>query len=161
MSKLGETEIAITNLLIALLGSARSSYRFNTILRNRAFARQKASSVRVALTRLHRKGLVLSSETGWSLSKQGQQQFAEQNRFTLIPSPFKNLPTQRLLISFDIPQSKRRVRDWLRAQLKIFSYQLIHQSLWIGPGPLPKAFHLQVQELEIKDCLKIFKVSQK
>ena len=48
---------------------------------------------------------------------------------------------EKILISFDIPETKKKIRDWLRNQIKYWDFEMIHKSLWLGYGPLPKEFN--------------------
>ena len=45
-----------------------------------------------------------------------------------------------LIIIYNIPNSKRKERDWFRRHLQKFDYKMIQKSVWVGPSPLPKDF---------------------
>lgn len=69
---------------------------------------------------------------------------------------------ERILVCFDIPQEKKKIRDWLRNQLKDWNFTMVQKSIWIGDGPLPKEFieHLKLLNIN-KEQIKTFKVQKK
>jgi len=152
---------SIGDLLIATLGSGRSTRRFYAIIREREFKRYKKESVQVALSRLHQKGYVNNFATGWSITKKGKKYLPQHARLLdYIASPFtENLPPS-MIISFDIPEKNRATRHWLRNQIKIFGYKMLQQSLWIGPSPLPSSFLKRLEDLEIRKNVKTFKITK-
>src|SRR3989344_5467350 len=122
---------SIADLIMATLGSARSVHQFRSILFERKLKRYKKESVRVALSRLHSKRYIEKSTSGWLITKKGKSHAENIRLLCYIKSPFN------MIISFDIPEKNRIVRNWLRNQIKIFGYKMLQQSLWIGPGPFP------------------------
>ncbi len=64
----------------------------------------------------------------------------------------------KVMVLFDIPEKKRKIRGWLRLQLKLWDFRMLQQSVWLGKGPLPKEFTTRLQSLGINDCVKIFKI---
>ena len=153
---MSHTSPSIGDLLIATLGSARSTRRFYAIVREREFNRYKKESVQVALSRLRKKGYIDNSTAGWSLTKKGEQYSSGTRLLSYVSSPFsENSPTS-MIISFDIPEPDRKIRNWLRNQIKIFGYKMLQQSLWLGPGPLPASFLKRLEKLKIRGRVKIF-----
>ena len=150
-----------TDLIIAMLCSGRSTRQFYSIIREREFKRYKKESVRVSLTRLHKKGYLNNSEKGWSLTKKGKIYSKKIALYSYIQSPFTKEDLDNTIISFDIPEPNRVTRNWLRNQIKIFGYKMLQQSLWLGPGPLPKDFFKRLEELEIRKNVKIFSINKK
>ncbi len=153
-------EATIGDLLIAFLGSARSTRAFYRILRERAFERANPKSVRTTLNRLQKQGYVENINSEWQLTGKKYVKKQKRSRIYFIPSPFKKSDPDHAIISFDIPESKRYARNWLRNQLKIFNYRMVHQSVWVGPGPLPKKFSEIAKTLEIETNIRIFKISK-
>ncbi|HEV7424037.1 MAG TPA: hypothetical protein VGO21_02485 [Candidatus Paceibacterota bacterium] len=151
---------SIGDLLIATLGSGRSTRQFYTIIREREFKRYKKESVRVGLSRLHTKGYLINSPSGWSITKKGRKLLKNNRLLDYIESPFKENAPSTMIISFDIPEKDRILRNWLRSQLKIFNYKMLHQSLWIGPGPLPSSFIKRLEDLNIRKNIKTFKITK-
>ncbi len=147
--------------MIATLCSARNTRRFYAILREREFERYKKESIRVGLSRLHARGYLANSSSGWSTTKKGRKYFENLRLLSYISSPFDNNPPDDIVIAFDIPEKNRIVRRWLRNQIKIFGYKMLQQSLWIGPGPLPSSFLKRLEDLQIRKNIKTFKIAKK
>ncbi len=64
----------------------------------------------------------------------------------------------KVMVLFDIPERKRKTRNWLRLQLKLWDFEMLQQSVWLGKGPLPKEFTTRLNLLGIEKCVKIFKI---
>ena len=60
------------------------------------------------------------------------------------------------MVMFDIPEEKRKIRDWLRKQLKLWGFIMIQQSVWFGKGKLTDNFKNHLELLGIKKNIKIF-----
>lgn len=152
---------SIGDLLIATLLSGKSMKRFHSIIREREIARHKKESVRATLFRLNKNGYLNKSEDGWSVTLKGKQYAHRVLLLSYLPSPFNQKSISNTIISFDIPGPQRKIRDWLRNQIKIYNYKMIHQSLWFGPGPLPQEFLIRLKKLKIREYIKIFNIKKK
>ena len=64
----------------------------------------------------------------------------------------------KVMVLFDIPEGKRKTRNWLRQQLKMWDFKILQQSVWLGKGPLPKEFTDRLHLLGIYECVKVLKV---
>lgn len=71
----------------------------------------------------------------------------------------KNAP-KNLLIIYDIPEGRKKERDWFRRQLVKFEYIMIQKSVWVGPSPLPKNFLNYLKEIKIGDNFRTFKLAK-
>ena len=151
---------SIGDLLIAMLCSARNSKRFRSIIREREFMRYNKESVRVSLTRLSKKGYVRNLNGEWKITDKGKKYSQFNNKNEYMSSPFEKRAECNTILSFDISENSRKIRNWLRNQLKIFGYKMLQQSLWIGPGPLPQEFLKKLKELKIRENIKIFTISK-
>ena len=78
-----------------------------------------------------------------------------------ITSPFNSKSQKNTIVSFDISEGDRKTRNWVRNQLKIFNYEMLQQSLWFGPGPLPREFLTRLTDLRIRKNVKIFNTKQR
>jgi len=148
----------LSDTILAFLMSARNTKAFYRIRRELAFKREKEASARTALNRLKKRGLVARSSDGWEITDAGKKYLHTHDLFEFISSPFKKDSPENTIVSFDIPQTHKKERDWLRTQLKLFNYRMLQQSLWIGPGPLPKLFTNRLGQLLIKNGVRIFKI---
>ena len=71
----------------------------------------------------------------------------------------KNAP-KNLIVMFDVPETRKAEREWLRWHLKKFNYFMIQKSVWVGPSPLPKEFLDYIEKIKIKDGFKTFKLAR-
>src|SRR3989344_2635589 len=58
---------------------------------------------------------------------------------SFVSSFHKDAPKNLLLI-YDIPEGRKKERDWFRRQLKNFDFVMIQRSVWVGPSPQPTDF---------------------
>lgn len=152
---------SIGDLIIATIMSYRSSVQFHKIIQEREFARHKERSVRMTFSRLHQKGYLINTKGKWSLSKKGKLYNNKNLLFSYISSTYDKNQPSNTIISFDIPETNRIKRNWLRNQIKIFGYEMLQQSLWLGPGPLTSEFLKRLDDLEIRKNIKIFTINRK
>src|SRR3989344_8276698 len=107
-----------TDMMIAFLFSARSTFIYKKILFERLQNRQGISNHKFS-QRLHylkSRGLIEVSEEKVHLSEKGKKFYSDQIIFRKnIESPRKEYG---IILIFDIPERKRKIRNWLRAQLK-------------------------------------------
>lgn len=150
----------ITDLLMATLGSGRSTRRFYQIIREREFQRYNKESVRVGLSRLKNKGYLTNNLSSWFLTSRGKSHARKIKLLSYISSPFEKNCANSIILAFDIPEKNRVMRRWLRNQLKIFNYKMLQQSLWIGPGPLPPTFLKRLDDLNMRKNIKTFKLTK-
>ena len=67
---------------------------------------------------------------------------------------------KNLIVIYDIPEPKKKERDWFRRHLKKFNYVMIQRSVWVGPSPLPKDFLKYVKSIGLENQLKTFKLAR-
>ncbi|OGM91513.1 hypothetical protein A2999_01920 [Candidatus Wolfebacteria bacterium RIFCSPLOWO2_01_FULL_38_11] len=66
-----------------------------------------------------------------------------------------------VIITFDIPESERRKRDWLRLALKNMKFKFIQKSVWIGKVKIPKEFLDDLREFKLVNFVEIFEINKK
>lgn len=81
-------------------------------------------------------------------------------RLQYFDSPFNKSSKKDLLVVFDIPEDRKAEREWFRKQLKMFNYEMVQKSIWLGPSPLPKEFTDYVKSIGMKKYIKTFKLKQ-
>ncbi len=64
------------------------------------------------------------------------------------------------IISYDIPESEKRKRNWIRTVLSRHKFQMLHKSIWVGLIKLPEEFLKDITELKILPFVEIFSVSR-
>jgi len=75
-------------------------------------------------------------------------------------SDFNENSSKNMIVIYDIPENKKKERDWFRRHLKKFNYVMIQRSVWVGPSPLPKDFLEYVKSIDLLDKLKTFKLAK-
>jgi DNA-binding transcriptional regulator PaaX len=111
--------------------------------------------------RLKAKGFVEIKNGKWSLTEKGKEYFKNKNKLSVkFASSFPLNAPKNLLLMFDIPESKRAERNWLRLHLKEFQYHMIQKSVWVGPNPLPKKFAAHAKEIGLSKYVKTFKLAK-
>ena len=75
-------------------------------------------------------------------------------------SNFKKDAPKNLLLMYDIPEGKKKERDWFRRQLKNFDFVMIQRSVWVGPSPLPVEFLAYLKRIDLQKEFKTFKLAK-
>jgi len=113
------------------------------------------------ITRLKKNDLVEIKNGKWLLTEKGKKYFEAKRKLSLkFHSPFILNAPKNLLLMFDIPESKKAERNWLRWHLKEFQYFMIQKSVWVGPSPLPKKFGAHLKEMGLYTYIKTFKLAK-
>ena len=140
--------------------SNRNTATFKRLMRSDSLCKAKGESLSVTLSRLHKKQYINKSASGWSITARGRREISRLGS-QYITCPFNIHAVKNTLLAFDIPENNRKARAWLRNQLKIFNYTILQQSLWFGPGPLPRDFLIRLRDLGLAENVKIFTVKKK
>lgn len=75
-------------------------------------------------------------------------------------SNFKKDAPKNLLLIYDIPEGRKKERDWFRRQLKNFDFIMIQRSVWVGPSPLPDEFTNYLKRIGLQKEFKTFKLAK-
>lgn len=114
-------------------------------------------TLRVTLSRLGKQGLIEKTGQVWAITKKGKELFkriARQKEYQEL-----SVRTKNMIISFDVPEKLRKKRAWLRGELKLLGFSPIHQSVWLGPAPLPERFIKDLNDVKLLVYLKFFKAT--
>ena len=65
-----------------------------------------------------------------------------------------------MVITFDIPETQRKRRDWLRAELSALGFVPLQKSVWFGPAPLPKDFTNTLVDFDVLEFMKFFEAKE-
>lgn len=68
--------------------------------------------------------------------------------------------SKNLLLIYDIPEGRKKERDWFRRQLKNFDFAMIQRSVWVGPSPLPGDFLTYLKRIGLEKEFKTFKLAK-
>ena len=150
---------SLTELIIGYLLSGKSFYRRRVLLLAviNKIRNTETTEFNQSISRLKRRGIIdVSDGDAIYLNKKGYIQYGT---FRIIKKPL--VKKKEILLIFDIPQEKRKIRDWLRRQIKEWDFIMIQHSVWRGWGPLPKEFNERLKMLGIEKCVKTFTISRK
>ncbi|MCR4279711.1 MAG: hypothetical protein NUV78_03175 [Candidatus Zambryskibacteria bacterium] len=122
-------------------------------------------SLSTVLNRMKRNGLLKNKDGKWSPTAGGRVYLEKINTgikkfFTPGTIVSNRRKFKRIIIVFDIPEKKRRYRDWLRMELVGFGFTLIQKSVWLGPG-LPKEFIEYLDEAGLLKHIRFFHAEEK
>ena len=119
------------------------------------------ASVRVVLSRLKKRGLVQNENGLWRITQKGRI-YLSTKLFSIRHTQKRDSvrKSKNMIIAFDIPERKRRGRNWLRVELKNLGFEILQKSVWFGPSPLPKEFITSLKELRILKFVKFFKAEE-
>ena len=122
------------------------------------------STFRTVLSRLKKQGLVENKSWGiWRITTAGKQHIDATRRGKKEYEDFlKNHAKKRdTIIIFDVPEARRKLRDYLRAELIALEYKQLQKSVWIGGGPLPEEFLKYVKKVGLMDSVHIFSIRER
>lgn len=163
--------VATFVLLSALNGAAGARVLYSLLdgyfkKRDDANKRRMISeqAFRVMLSRLKKQGIVESGGWGiWRITKKGRA-FArdgEEKRKAYEHIRRLSQTQKNTIVIFDVPEKRRKLRDYLRTELVDLGYEQLQKSVWIGAGPLPAAFMDFIKEKELLDTVHIFIIATK
>lgn len=156
MHKHWTDEASFGDLIISHLLSCRSTRIQKKVLYELVQKRRKLNNklFNSNLHRLKNKGILsFDSEKNIFIDR---HLLARKTLFRMMQK--KPTGETKVMVMFDIPEKKRKIRNWLRLQLKLWDFKMIQQSVWLGKGSLPKEFTEHLNLLGISKCVKILKV---
>ena len=120
-------------------------------------------NLRNTLSRMKRNGLLINNKKEWLITLEGRAILDQRNSFIKkFPHPEKKKGrhiSKNLIIIFDIPETKRGYRDWLRVELVGFGFEQVQKSVWFGP-PLPKEFIKYLNDINLLKYVKFFRATE-
>ena len=100
----------------------------------------------------------------WSLTKKGESKLTllrERNKKRLPEISYQKETSDRaVLVIFDIPETEKRKRDWLRVALDNLGFKMIQKSVWLGKVKIPQEFLDDLREIKLIDFVEIFEISK-
>ncbi|KKQ23115.1 MAG: hypothetical protein US36_C0004G0016 [Candidatus Wolfebacteria bacterium GW2011_GWC1_37_10] len=116
----------------------------------------KKNSARVILWKLQKKGLVSKKGDKYHLTSLGNKIikiFKEKQDNDLWDGKWR-------IVMFDIPEQKKKSRNWLRHQLLIFDYKPIQKSVFIGKNPMKEDLYKEIIEQDLFSCIRLMTVGE-
>ena len=110
-------------------------------------------------------GLIKKSKSNkWQLTRKGisrKSKIIERAKISLPVNQYSTTQTSNWkIISFDIPESEKRKRAWLRGVLRRLGFKILHKSVWIGKADLPEKLIKDWQRLNLLSYIEILAVTK-
>lgn len=131
--------------------------------------RQKKNEVKISdnclsvtLSRLKDRGLIKNQAGLWQITNYGKEKISKSKFFKkyALEKPPRIKSDRKIIIAFDIPEARRKDRNWLRIELVTMGFKKIQQSVWLGPTPLPPEFVEFLKVAKITPFLKFFEIKE-
>ena len=125
------------------------------------FKSRSYGSMHFMLSYMKKGGLAVYGDKGWHLTPAGRNYMKrKEDSLRQFEHNFTKKSPKNLIVMFDVPETKKAEREWLRWHLKKFNYEMIQKSVWVGPSPLPKEFMDYISKIGLKDSIKTFKLAR-
>lgn len=115
------------------------------------------------LSQLKKRGLAENTNSIWSITQKGND-FVTAHLYPRVQKRNEYLKSQgrkkNMIIAFDIPETYRKKRDWLRMELVSLGFVQLQKSVWFGPSPLPNKFMENLNELSVFTFMKFFEAKE-
>ena len=123
--------------------------------------KRNEASLRSTLSRMKKNGLLGQENNTWHLTPLGKEMLNHSTRAIISFAPKKPAKkiTKTTIIIFDIPETKRKYRDWLRHELISFGFELVQKSVWFGPA-VPKEFISYLDEIKLLPYIRFFQAKE-
>lgn len=115
------------------------------------------------LGRLKKCGLIKKGSDTFRLTKKGEKEafFAHLDAQKLLYEPKKQKWDGRWrMIVFDIPEKKRKYRDYLRQMLKTLGFKELQKSTWVTPYPIPDFLKELLWEERMKNFTRFITIKE-
>ena len=116
------------------------------------------------MNRLQKDGLIVKKKSVWTNTDRGKQKLLKlkEQKENLIPRKnYKSDEGKELnIVIFDVPETQRRKRDWLRRILVQLGFSKLQQSVWMGKNKLPKEFLQDLETFQILKYVEIFSINK-
>lgn len=169
------------DLLGAFLTSRSGSYRkYHRFLRHgpRQFKTDWSDWYRKrrqffnTLNYLRREGLIIKNKkkntSSWFITKRGKERFKlirvrKKDPFSKKFTEFNALRGGGItIVAFDIPEQKRRARDWIRVCLGEMEFRMLQKSVWVSRGNvIDEDFIHALRERDLLEYVHIFSVNRR
>ncbi len=113
------------------------------------------------LDRLKKSGCIDAVNQGWKINKIG---LAKLNKLVSANLPSKKYAKEESntvkIITYDIPENRRRERAWLREKISNIGFNMMHQSVWIGKVKIPKEFLEDIKIIKLDKFIEIISINK-
>jgi DNA-binding transcriptional regulator PaaX len=170
LEELGESALTVASLII---GMHRAGYgaslrkisseqkQTESDLRYELIGYAERRRFYTLLSKLKKDGLVKISNHQWSLTDRGRKRIADRKEGIGERETYETESDGIFkIISFDIPEDRRKDRDRLRYLLRSLDFTMIQKSVWAGYNKIPEEMVINLQKSGIMKYLDVFAVSR-
>ena len=168
-----EASVVFETILLAPYGSSigklQAVERFVRLGRMQAKQkREQGNRSYNLLYKLKRDGLIeersRSGKIVLGLTRRGATKLAELKKRSesRYPAPtYNGQESDRFtIVAFDIPETERKKRAWLRSALQRLELRMVQQSLWMGKRRIPAEFIRDLGNLRLIEYVEIFEITK-
>ena len=188
LERVKDAALGLTDLIDVLLsagyGASLGKFEYEQSMRQRSRAQREAMRERrqdkreqekklrqrlhSMFYKLERDGLLKRTDENGkpllNLTTKGERalELLKKESKNTLPTPAyeKRKGNNAVIVIFDIPESERRKRNWLRSALKNLGFRLVQKSVWVGTMRIPREFLEDLEKLRIISFVEIFEVSR-
>ena len=100
----------------------------------------------------------------YRITKAGQDWLQDRAENISYPMPKGEYPKEKsdtaTIVTYDIPQSQRRFRDWLRNELVGLGLTMLQRSVFVGKVKIPKELIEDLSRMHLIDYVEIFEITK-
>ena len=157
MAQVNKKNISLARAILAALWYGKilniksiSQHPYIQLLSNN----KKSATYRSTISRLIKGAILKKEDQSISLTDMGRREalfaFIEAESALYRPNFFQKWDKAWRILFFDIPESKRRYRDYLRNTLRKVGFKEMQRSIWAYPYPVPSFLGELLLQKEIK-----------
>ena len=119
----------------------------------------RKNSARTTLWRLQQRGLIAKKGKKYHITSAGLK------IIDFLKNKEKNSKRESWdgkwrMVMFDIPEKKRKERDWLRFQLLAIDYQPIQRSVFMGKRPIEEDVYEDILKKNLYQCVRMITIGE-
>jgi len=119
----------------------------------------KENTIKVNISRLKKQGLIGESENKkFYLTVKGKEIIAYiRDRYSILNKAWDK---KIRVVVFDIPEEKKRFREWLRQELSLLLFKSLQKSVYIGKYPIPDDLYQELIKNDVFKDVHIFTINE-
>jgi len=131
----------------------------STLIKQKTISKKERHNFHSLLSYLKKDGLIEKKGGEWHITEPGKDKLHSYDKYP--DSKYTGDTNNNLIIvAFDVPESERYKRDWLRSALKNMGLKMVQQSVWAGKRKLSKKFLDDLHKMNSAQYIDIFTVTK-
>ncbi len=117
-------------------------------------------TLRTNFHRLKKEGLIIENpkKKVFAITEKGEKIMSYiEDRYSALNKPWDG---KLRIVAFDIPESKKAWRKWLREELDLFQFRLLQKSIYIGKNPLPSSLYKEIEQNNLNKYIFVLTVGE-